>query len=300
MSVKQSVLKETESFLPESAVFATNTSALSVSELQSASSRPDQVGGLHFFNPVDKMPLVEIIHGTKTSDRTVATLHQAALNFGKIPVIAADRPGFLVNRLLVTYLNEACLIAEEGVDWPSLDQITKDFGLPMGPFRLIDEVGIDIGAEVGRTLCKAFDYLQESKLMQKADEMGLLGKKGGKGFYNYQNGRSAGPNLNIDAQLDLQKDRNATEEDLERMLYLMVNEAARCLDEHVIASPEDIDTGMVFGTGFPPFRGGLCRWSDNVGLARIQESLENLEKRYGERFKPVSFIEDNRNFYGES
>ncbi|MFO7982778.1 MAG: 3-hydroxyacyl-CoA dehydrogenase NAD-binding domain-containing protein [Desulfuromonadales bacterium] len=300
ISVKQSVLKETETFLPESAVFATNTSALSVSELQSASSRPDKVGGMHFFNPVDKMPLLEIIHGTKTSDQTVATLYQAALKFGKIPVIAADRPGFLVNRLLVTYLNEACLIAEEGVEWPSLDKITRDFGLPMGPFRLIDEVGIDIGAEVGRTLCNAFDYLQESKLMQKADEMGLLGKKGSKGFYNYQNGHPSGPNLTIDSKLDLQKERNATEEDLERMLYLMVNEAARCLDEQVVGSPEDIDTGMVFGTGFPPFRGGLCRWADEVGLAKIHERLEKLEQKHGVRFKPVSFIEDNPNFYRAS
>ncbi|NIQ93901.1 MAG: fatty oxidation complex subunit alpha, partial [Desulfuromonadales bacterium] len=212
MSVKQAVLKECEPLLPDSAVFATNTSALSVSELQSASNRPQQVGGMHFFNPVDKMPLVEIIRGKNTSDQTVATLFKAAANLGKIPVVAADRPGFLVNRLLVTYLNEACLIAEDGVDWPSLDKITTDFGLPMGPFRLIDEVGIDIGAEVGKTLCHAFDHLQESSLMRKADKLGLLGKKGGKGFYTYQGGHSSGPNLNIDAQLDLQKERNANDD----------------------------------------------------------------------------------------
>ncbi len=297
MAVKQQVLQETEPHLKPESFFATNTSALSVSELQKKGKRPEQVGGLHFFNPVDKMPLVEVIRGEKSSDAAVATLFALAARLGKTPIVAADRPGFLVNRLLGTYLNEACLLAEEGVDWLSLDRLMKSFGLPMGPFRLIDEVGIDIGAEVGTTLCGAFPYLPESAVMRKAVESGLKGKKGGLGFYRYEKGHSKGPNLSAEGQLGLRKDRPATSEDLNRLLYLMVNEAGRCLEEKVVAAPEDVDTGMVFGTGFPPFRGGLCKWADSEGLPAIRRTLEGLAKSHGERFAPCGDLKGRERFY---
>ncbi len=297
MAVKQAVLRESESHLGAEAFFATNTSALSVGEMQRVAARPGQVGGLHFFNPVEKMPLVEIIRGAQTSDGTVATLYQLAQRLGKTPIVVADRPGFLVNRLLVVYLLEAGILATEGVDWTSLDRRMVLFGLPMGPFRLIDEVGIDIGAEVGATLCGAFSYLVPSPLMARAAESGLLGKKGGKGFYNYEQGHSKGPNLAVDALLGLNKARPATEEDVERLLYLMANEAARCLEEGVVGAAADIDTGMVFGTGFPPFRGGLCRWADSEGLGRIVERLEALAKSHGLRFAPAAYLRDRKAFY---
>jgi len=297
MTVKQTVLKEVETHLPESAVFATNTSALSVSELQSASTRPGNVGGMHFFNPVHRMPLVEIVRGGQTSDLSTATLFEAARRLGKIPVIVEDRPGFLVNRLLVAYLNEACLLADAGVDWLSLDQKAEEFGLPMGPFRLIDEVGIGIAAEVGKTLSRAFSYLPESHLLPRIVSSGLTGKKGGKGFYLYPRKKKPVPNRAVDRQLGLRKLRNATVFDMRKLLLLMVNEAGRCLEENVVNTPEDVDTGMVFGTGFPPFRGGLCRWADAEGLPGLVRELEEISAEAGRRYEPCAYIKERDSFY---
>ncbi len=297
MPIKKQVITQTEPQLKPTATFASNTSALSVSEMQDVAQRPEQIGGLHFFNPVDKMPLVEVIRGAKSSDATIATLFTVATKLGKTPIVVTDRPGFLVNRLLGTYLNEACIMAEEGVDWLSIDRTMKLFGLPMGPFRLIDEVGLDIGAEVGSTLCAAFPYLPESPVMRKAATSGLTGKKGGLGFYNYEQGHSKGPNLAAEAALGLGKDRSATDDDRNRLLYLMINEAGRCLDEKVVASPEDIDTGMVFGTGFPPFLGGPCKWADSIGFMNIRRTLEELAKRHGERFVPCRYLVERERFY---
>lgn len=297
MGVKQAVLQESEGLLGAGAVFATNTSALSVSELQSVAERPGNVGGLHFFNPVERMPLVEIIRGEGTADRTVATLFEVARRLGKTPIVVADRPGFLVNRLLGAYLNEACLLAAAGAGWQSLDRLAKGFGMPMGPFRLIDEVGIDIAAEVGKTLCGAFPYLTESPLLEMAVSNGLKGKKGGRGFYLYPPGKKPAPNRDIGQQLGLRTVRSATTSDWRRLLLLMVNEAGRCLEEGLVTSPEDVDTGMVFGTGFPPFYGGLCRWADAEGLPALVAELEELAKEQGERFAPCDYLRGRKGFY---
>jgi len=297
IDIKQKVLQEVENHLGENAVFATNTSALSVTAMQQAGKRPTQVGGLHFFNPVSRMPLVEIIRGAETSDATIDRLLAFSDKLGKTPITVADRPGFLVNRLLMVYLNEAGLLAEEGFDWLALDHQIKKFGLPMGPFRLIDEVGIDVAAEVGTTLCNAFSYLPESRLMKEASSSGLLGKKGGKGFYNYPSKGRPTPNLAIDGELRLQRNLSPGDGPFKRMLYLMINEAARCLEEQVVATPYDIDTGMVFGIGFPPFRGGLCRWADSIGPAQIAEDLAELADKFGERFLPQGVLDRLVPFY---
>jgi 3-hydroxyacyl-CoA dehydrogenase/enoyl-CoA hydratase/3-hydroxybutyryl-CoA epimerase len=297
MAVKQAVLRESETNLGSEAIFATNTSALSVSELQSVAQHPGRVGGMHFFNPVDRMPLVEIIRGEQTDEHTVATLFDTALRLGKTPIVVADRPGFLVNRLLVAYLNEACLAAGEGIEWLSLDQLAREFGLPMGPFRLIDEVGIDIAAEVGRTLCRAFPYLPKSPLLEAAAASGRNGKKGGKGFYLYPADGKPQPDPAIGEALALPGGRRAGEADLRRLLLLMVNEAGRCLAEQVVATPEDIDTGMVFGTGFPPFRGGLCKWADSEGLVKLVGELNELAEKHGERFAPCGYLQGRERFY---
>jgi 3-hydroxyacyl-CoA dehydrogenase/enoyl-CoA hydratase/3-hydroxybutyryl-CoA epimerase len=297
MPIKQGVLREVEPLLKESAVFATNTSALSVSELQSVARRPGNVGGLHFFNPVDRMPLVEVVRGDQTADRTVATLFEAARRLGKIPIVVADRPGFLVNRLLGAYLNEACLLVAAGVDWQSLDRQATAFGLPMGPFRLIDEVGIDIAAEVGKILGKTFSYLPKSPLLGKAIASGLKGKKGEKGFYLYRSGKESAPNRALDELLGLRKVRDATFFDWRKLLLLMVNEAGRCLEEAVVKTPEDVDAGMVFGTGFPPFHGGPCRWADREGLPKLVEELSDLSKGSGRRFEPCGYLRSREGFY---
>jgi 3-hydroxyacyl-CoA dehydrogenase/enoyl-CoA hydratase/3-hydroxybutyryl-CoA epimerase len=291
------VLRESETNLGSEAIFATNTSALSVSELQSVAQHPGRVGGMHFFNPVDRMPLVEIIRGEQTEERAVATLFATALRLGKTPIVVADRPGFLVNRLLVAYLNEACLAAGEGIEWLSLDRLAREFGLPMGPFRLIDEVGIDIAVEVGRTLCSAFPWLPESPLLEAAAASGRKGKKGGKGFYLYPADGKPQPDPAIGEALALPGGRRAGEADLRRLLLLMVNEAGRCLAEQVVATPEDIDTGMVFGTGFPPFRGGLCKWADSEGLVKLVGELNELAEKHGERFAPCGYLQGRERFY---
>ena len=296
MPVKQAVLKETEQHLPQAAIFASNTSALSISELQGCSDRPAQVGGLHFFNPVEKMPLIEVVRGAQSSERTIGSLYQLAIALGKTPIITADRTGFLVNRLLVTYLLEAALTATEGVNWQSIDKLIAEFGYPMGPFRLVDEVGMDIAAEVGDTLCKSFSYLQSTDLLRNLLDQGLLGKKGGKGFYNYVNGRSEGVNLEIETVVPA-TDRLAGRTELKRLMYLMVNEAGRCLEEGVVDSPEDVDTGMVFGTGFPPFHGGLCRWADTEGIAEIVKTLKAFASQHGERFAPCEYLKGRKSFY---
>ena len=211
LDIKQNVLQEVESHLEPQATFATNTSALSVTALQNSGKRPSQVGGLHFFNPVSRMPLVEIIRGDNSSDTTVDLLLAFSDKLGKTPITVADRPGFLVNRLLMVYLNEAGLLAEEGFDWLGLDHQIIKFGLPMGPFRLIDEVGIDVAAEVGTTLCNAFSYLPESRLMREASVAELLGKKGHKGFYSYPTKGKPTPNLAIDQLLKLKRDQDPGE-----------------------------------------------------------------------------------------
>jgi 3-hydroxyacyl-CoA dehydrogenase len=252
---------------------------------------------MHFFNTVERMPLVEIIRGERSEARTVATLFATALRFGKTPIVVADRPDFLVNRLLVAYLNEACLLAGEGVEWQSVDRLAGEFGLPMGPFRLIDEVGIDIAAEVGHTLCTAFPYLPESPLLERAAASGLKGKKGAEGFYRYPAKDKPQPNPSIAGKLNLPGGRQATDGDLRRLLLLMVNEAARCLEEVVVATAEDVDTGMVFGAGFPPFRGGLCRWADSEGLGKMVGELLALAGRHGERFVPCGYFKGRKNFY---
>ncbi|PLY02819.1 MAG: hypothetical protein C0624_07760 [Desulfuromonas sp.] len=297
LEIKKKVLQEIEPHLNDKAIFATNTSALSVSAMQQVGNRPSIVGGLHFFNPVSRMPLVEIIRGKETTRETLDSLLAFADKLGKTPITVADRPGFLVNRLLMVYLNEAGLLAEEGFDWLDLDHQIKKFGLPMGPFRLIDEVGIDVAAEVGTTLCNAFSYLPESRLMKEASSSGLLGKKGKKGFYTYPKQGKPAPNPAIDSTLNLSRSSKPDTEQLHRMLYLMVNEAARCLEEEVVDSPYDVDTGMVFVIGFPPFQGGLCRWADNVGNEIIAKELDQLAEQYGERFIPQGVIARKKTFY---
>ena len=297
MSIKKQVLKEVEAWMPDTAVFASNTSALSISELQKAAKHPERVCGMHFFNPVHKMPLVEVIRGSETGDDAIATIFNLAKKLNKTPVVVKDSPGFLVNRLLGVYINEACLIAREGYDFQWIDSVVKKFGMPMGPFRLIDEVGIDIAEEVGLILGQDFkDRLKPSDLLTHIRAANFLGKKGRKGFYLYRtNGRKI-VNTHILKFLP-GKWKDNEQEVIQRMMYLMVNEAARCLEEQIVGSPQDLDTGMVFGAGFPPFRGGLCKWADGIGLKSIVNILKNFKDMFGDRFSPSKYLTDKSTFY---
>lgn len=292
MPVKQQVLREVEERVSEAAVFATNTSSLSVTELASAARRPERVVGLHFFNPVHKMPLVEVIRTDQTSPEALATAFNFVLALGKTPVIVADRPGFLVNRLLAPYLNEAGHLVREGNGVGEIDGAFKEFGMPMGPLRLLDEIGFDIAEHASREMAASLgDRARPSEVVRRLRQDGRLGRKNGRGFYRYERGREK----EVDPAVERMYPRDAAgastpEEMRRRCLYLMVNEAAYALSEAVVASADEIDLAMVMGTGFPPFRGGLLRWADQEGIRRIAEALAELAERIDRRFIPAPLL----------
>jgi 3-hydroxyacyl-CoA dehydrogenase/enoyl-CoA hydratase/3-hydroxybutyryl-CoA epimerase len=287
MPVKQQVLRETEKHLSRDAVFATNTSALSVTELAGAAKRPGQVVGLHFFNPVHRMPLVEVVRTGRSSDEALATAFAFAGTLGKTPVLVADRPGFLVNRLLAPYLNEAGYLLEDGAGVAEIDRALVEFGMPMGPCRLLDEVGFDVAEHVAREMERAFgERMRPAPVVSALKEDGRLGRKNGRGFYAYAKGKQQGVDREIARRLPL-KGSIPADEIRDRCLYLLVNEAMHALAEEVVGSPGEVDLAMVLGTGFPPFRGGLLRWADGVGAARIRNRLLELAKTHGPRFTPA-------------
>ena len=292
MPVKQQVLRECEERLPDHAVFATNTSSLSVTELASAASRPEQVVGLHFFNPVHRMPLVEVIRSERSSDRALATAFAFAGAMGKTPVLVADRPGFLVNRLLGPYLNEAGYLLEQGAGVAEVDRVLTEFGMPMGPCRLLDEVGFDIAQHVAKEMERAFgERMKPSPVVGLLIEEGRLGRKNGRGFYAYPKGRQAGVDREVARTLGA-KGTVSDEEILDRCMFLLVNEAMHALGAGVVATPGEVDLAMVMGTGFPPFRGGLLAWADTIGATRIRDRLREFETAHGPRFVPARELDE--------
>jgi len=288
MPVKQQVLREAEERMPEHAVYATNTSSLSVTELASASTRPERVVGLHFFNPVHRMPLVEVVRTEQACDEALASAFAFVGAMGKTPVLVGDRPGFLVNRLLGPYLNETGYLLEEGAGVAEIDEVLTDFGMPMGPCRLLDEVGFDVAQHVAREMERAFgERMTPSSVVGKLAEDGRLGKKNGRGFYTYTKGKQQG--VDRDVQRILGSRSSIPPADIgDRCLFLLVNEAVHALAEDIVASPGDLDLAMVMGTGFPPFRGGLLQWADTIGAARIRDRLLEFESVHGSRFTPAA------------
>jgi 3-hydroxyacyl-CoA dehydrogenase / enoyl-CoA hydratase / 3-hydroxybutyryl-CoA epimerase len=306
MDVKRQVLRETESHVREGCVLATNTSSLSVTEMQQALDRPADFGGMHFFNPVHRMPLVEVIRGATTSDETVATIVALTRKLDKTPVVVNDGPGFLVNRILAPYLNEAGWLLTEGAAIEQVDRALKRFGMPMGPLRLLDEVGLDVARHAGAVMQTAFgERLDPPPSITALEATKLLGRKGGSGFYTYEDGREKGVNEQLYAALEgtvPAKRRTVDEtEILDRTLLVMVNEAARVLEDGIVATPGEVDLGMITGTGFPPFRGGLLRWADSLGVATVLQRLEQLQAQHGARFAPAPLIRSHarhgRGFY---
>lgn len=308
LEIKREVLAEVEGEVAEGTVLATNTSSLRVDDLAEALARPAAFGGLHFFNPVEKMPLVEVVRGAATSDDTLATLHGFARDLGKTPVVVRDAPGFWVNRLLMPYLNEAAHLYAEGVPIERLDSALEEFGLPMGPLALLDEVGLDVAAKVGGVLEKAFPgRMKPSPLLHRLRSTGRLGRKSGLGFYRYQDGERKGPDESLREELGL---ASAEEEApvyddpylVRRTLYPMVDEAARALAEEVVDSPERGDLALVMGIGWPPFRGGLMRWADEVGVGGIVDRLDEWAGAIDPRFAPSDALSERARlgvgFYG--
>jgi 3-hydroxyacyl-CoA dehydrogenase/enoyl-CoA hydratase/3-hydroxybutyryl-CoA epimerase len=265
--------------------------------LQSVAARPDKVGGLHFFNPVSRMPLIEVIAGAKTSPETVATLFELSKKLGKTPIVVKDGPGFLVNRLLMPYMNEALFLLEEGASVERIDRVMADFGMPMGPMRLVDEVGIDVAAKVAKILNAAFGMrAQACQLSDTILKSGRLGKKNSKGFYIYVNGKPIGidPEIASVINVTLKKAESYSDQELvQRMIYPMVNEAALALQEEIVKTPGEVDLGMIMGTGFAPFRGGLLRYADSEDPKRIVEALDRFSRSgAGDRLKPSAALQE--------
>ena len=292
LDVKRRVFAELEVRMRPDALLATNTSSLSVDALANGLRHPERFVGFHFFNPVHKMPLVEVVRGARTSDAALVTAVGLARRLGKTPVVVKDSPGFVVNRLLMPYLREAMHLFEEGFSIPDLDAAMREFGMPMGPFEVIDEVGLDVGSKVAGVLSAAFPgRMQPAPLLDKLVAAGRLGHKNGLGFYRHA-GRKRTADPAVPVLLGIKRSRRpASLAPLaERMALTMVNEAARCLEEGVVADAGAIDVAMIFGAGFPPFRGGVLRWADSLGLTNVVSRLRALRGEKGERFEPCALL----------
>lgn len=307
MEIKKKVIGETAKVCKPDAIIATNTSSLSVNEMSAGHPHPENFAGMHFFNPVHKMPLIEVIRGTKTSDVVTATVFDVSKRMGKFPVVVKDGPGFLVNRLLLPYLNEAVYLLSEGMSVEKIDKYYLNFGMPMGPLHLIDEIGIDVAVKVAKIFHKSFGARAEpSPLMAKIVNTGRLGKKNGKGFYRYDpSGKKLEVDQNVYADLGLKTPTGniSAEECIKRGVFAMINEATLALiEDRIVESPQEVDLAMIMGTGFPPFRGGLLKYADSVGSQKICDDLEEFATKVGERFKPSvplkNMAKNNRTFYG--
>lgn len=292
LDVKRKVFAELEVRMRPDAVLATNTSSLSVDTLAGGLERPDRFCGFHFFNPVHRMPLVEVVRGEKTSDQTLVTAVALARRLGKTPVVVKDAPGFVVNRILMPYLREAMHLLEEGYPIADVDASMRRFGMPMGPFEVVDEVGLDVAHKVAGILSRAFpERMSAAPALEKLLAAGRLGKKSGLGFYRHRGGRRA-PDPAVAGLLGLARSRRAQSLEVlsERMVLAMINEAAHCLEDGIVADAGMLDVAMIFGTGFPPFRGGLLRHADTLGLAKVEARLAALRAEKGERFKPAALL----------
>jgi 3-hydroxyacyl-CoA dehydrogenase/enoyl-CoA hydratase/3-hydroxybutyryl-CoA epimerase len=277
-------------------ILATNTSSLSVRQLQEGVGRPERVAGLHFFNPVHKMMLVEVVRAPGTDDAVLNRLVRFAAALGKTPVVVGDSPGFVVNRILFPYLNEAGVLLAEGMPVEWIDQAMRKFGMPMGPLELLDQVGLDVAAHIARAVGPVFgDRIKPHPDLPNMVDYGWLGQKSGKGFYVY-NGKKKQVNAEALAKLGRQVKLKATpemksawmREARERMVLLMANEAAACLAEGLAERADVIDLAMVLGTGWAPHRGGPLRYADDRGAGDVVRALEELSNRRGPRFAPCA------------
>ncbi|GHE80320.1 fatty acid oxidation complex subunit alpha FadJ [Thalassotalea profundi] len=303
LSLKQSMVADIEKNCKETTIFASNTSSLPIGKIAAKAERPENVIGLHYFSPVDKMPLAEIIAHEKTSDTTISTTVALAKKQGKTPIVVKDKAGFYVNRILAPYMNEAALLLLDGTPIEVLDKALVKFGFPVGPMQLLDEVGIDIGSKIGPILqAELGDRFSPPPAFEKLIADGRLGKKVKKGFYLYNNVKKKTVDESVYALLGVNKKQVAVSDDISlRCVYMMLNEAVRCLDEGIIRNARDGDIGAIFGIGFAPFLGGPFRYIDTVGASQVVAKMNQWSKELGERFTPcgllIKMAEENRKFY---
>ena len=316
LEIKKKIFRDLARKAPHAAILATNTSALPISGLAAETKTPERVIGLHFFNPVSRMKLVEVVIGTETSDATAARALGFVRQIAKLPVTVRDSPGFLANRVLFPYLLEAAELFENGVNAQEIDEALLEWGMPMGPLRLIDEIGVDIAVDIANTLEKAYGKRDRApKILREMQSAKMLGRKSGGGFYKYE-GKSQTPNAEIEkwrgansvipSEVEGSRDeslkvtrrdpstalRSGRDDFANRLMFLMVNESARCLEEKVIASPEDADYGMILGTGFPAWRGGPLRFAESFGIKKLVEEMEKLA-RTNEKYVPCTLLREH-------
>ncbi|HUB05450.1 MAG TPA: fatty acid oxidation complex subunit alpha FadJ [Myxococcales bacterium] len=295
LKIKQQVLRDVEAFCKEGAIFASNTSSLPIGKIAEASKRPSQVVGMHYFSPVHKMPLLEVIRQPKTSDETVATAVAVGKKQGKTVIVVNDGVGFYTSRVLAPYIGEAGFILEEGAAVDDVDRALVQFGFPVGPLQLLDEVGIDIAGHVAGIMLDAYGArMTPPPGFERLAKQGRAGRKNKKGFYLYDGGRKKRVDETVyDGTPGGRKRQKVDAEAVaERLALQMANEAALCLQEHVLRSPRDGDVGAVFGLGFPPFRGGPFRWMDSLGVDQIVRRMEGWRDKLGARFAPAPILVD--------
>ena len=305
LALKHRVLREVEPALRPDAVYASNTSTIPIAHIAKAAQRPNRVLGMHFFSPVHKMPLLEVIVTPATDKDATVSAVAYGKRLGKTVIVVNDAPGFFTTRTLSAYMNEAGRLLDEGASIDAIDRALLDFGFPVGPITLLDEVGIDVGGKVGQVLAEAFGgRMAPSESLRRVVESGRTGRKGKQGFYVYDDdGKKNSVDVSVYHLLPhgTQRREIPADEIRQRCVLAMVNEAARCLEEGVLRSARDGDVGAVFGIGFPPFRGGPFRYVDAVGAAEVMEELEQLNVRFPGRFAPAQLLIDQargrRRFY---
>ncbi len=295
LNLKQKIVKEVEENTGGDCIFASNTSSLPISDIAAKAERPENIIGMHYFSPVQKMPLLEIIKTDQTADWVIGTAYDVGTNQGKTVIVVNDGPGFYTTRILAPFMNEALLLLEEGASVEQLDRAMKQFGFPVGPVALFDEVGIDVGAHVADVLSSKFQE-RGAKTSTKAKELldaGYKGRKNKKGFYRYEEESKKKKEVNPEIYRFFGGEERSGFDDSEihhRMVLTMVNEAVLCLEEGILESPADGDLGAILGLGFPPFLGGPFRYIDNEGAANIVNRMVSLQKDHGDRFKPAALL----------
>lgn len=304
LKLKHQVLKDTEAVCRPDAIFASNTSSLPITRIAEASKHPETVIGMHYFSPVNKMPLLEIIVHPGTADWVTATCVELGKKQGKTVIVVNDGVGFYTSRILAPYLNEAAFLLADGADVAELDKALVDFGFPVGPITLLDEVGLDVAAKVGKIMHQAFgERLVAPGSTEALVADGRLGRKAKKGFYTYQEAKKKEVDLTVYDLLPFGRERKRLDrfEMAERCVLQFVNEAIRCLGEGILRSPRDGDVGAIFGLGFPPFVGGPFRYVESQGLGKILERTEHYQERLGKRFEPapalLEAVKAGRKFY---
>ena len=287
VKVKKMVLAELEDVVSEDTILASNTSTISITELATATKHPERVCGMHFFNPVPLMPLVEVIRGEKTSDETIATTVAYALAMGKKPIVVNDCPGFMVNRVLFPYLNAFDKLVNDGADFLHIDKVMEGFGWPMGPAYLIDVVGMDVAVHGAEVMAEGFPDRMKNDFEGSTNafyKLGRLGQKSGSGYYKYEMDRRGRPKKKVDEEAINLVNESSTnkrsaddfsdEEILERMMLSLCLEVVRCLEDNIVDSPESADMSLIWGIGFPPFRGGALRYIDSIGTKAFVQMAE--------------------------